>query len=136
MGRGKKEVKNIGKKQKERQTMSKVYIRSQKKEGLYILDNSQGIRYGTWDREECFRLESNNEKQAGKHYIFLHFNNGEKEKLGEYKSKARCMEIIDEIQEECGKYLYASGSMGLIAGSAAFPPMAAEIPKLYQMPEE
>lgn len=116
--------------------MSEVYIRSQDKEGLYLLDNSQGLRYSTCGKEEFFYLESDNEKQEGKHFIFLYFNNGGRKKLGEYESKERCMEIIDEIQGVCGQYLYAPGNIGLLIGSEATPPMAAVIPRFYQMPEK
>lgn len=116
--------------------MSEVYIRSQDKEGLYLLENSQGLRYSTWGKEELFYLESDNEKQTGKHFIFLHFNNGGRKKLGEYESKERCIEIIDEIQRVCGQYLYAAGSKGFIRGIEAMPPMAAVVPRMYQMPEK
>lgn len=116
--------------------MSEVYIRSQDKEGLYLLNNSQGLRYSTWDREELFHLESDKEKRTKKHFIFLHFNNEGRKKLGEYESKERCIEIIDEIQGVCGQYLYAPGNTGFLIGSEAAPPMAAVIPRLYQMPEK
>ena len=116
--------------------MSKVYIRSQKKDGLYILDNSQGVRYSTYDEGIYFRLESDRDRETGKHYIFLYFNNGGQSKLGEYESKERCIEIIDEIQGVCGQYLYAPGNTGFLIGSEATPPMAAVIPRVYQMPEK
>lgn len=87
--------------------MSKVYIRSQKKDGLYIFDNTQGIRYSTQDKEESFFLSPLLES-----------------------------EIIDEIQGVCGQYLYAPGNTGLLIGSEATPPMAAVIPRVYQMPEK
>lgn len=116
--------------------MSEVYIRSQDKEGLYLLNNSQGLRYSTWGNEELFYLESDNKRQTGEHFIFMHFNSGERKKLGEYRSKERCIEIIDEIQGVCEQYLYAPGNTGLLIGSEATPPMAAVIPRLYQMPEK
>ena len=58
------------------------------------------------------------------------------EKIGEYESRERCLEVIDEIQEKCESYLYAPGNPGLLRGSAAFPPMAEIIPRVYQMPEK
>jgi hypothetical protein len=58
------------------------------------------------------------------------------EEIGEYESKERCLEILDEIEKICGQYLYAEGSAGLIRGTTAMPPMAAVIPRLYQMPEK
>ena len=118
--------------------MSKVYIRRQKKDGLYIFDNTQGIRYSTQDKEESFFLSPllESEKQTGKNCIFLYFSSGGCRKLGEYESKERCIEIIDEIQGVCGQYLYAPGNTGFLIGSEATPPMAAVIPRLYQMPEK
>lgn len=116
--------------------MSEVYIRSQKKEGLYILNGSQGIKYSTSNDNQFFCLESDSERKTGKHYVLLHANNGTRYTLGEYESKERCMEIIDEIQGVCGQYLYAPGNAGLLIGSEATPPMAAVIPRVYQMPEK
>lgn len=55
--------------------------------------------------------------------------------LGIYESKERCIEIIDEIQSVCEQYLYAAGSKGFIRGIEAMPPMAAVVPRVYQMPE-
>ncbi len=121
--------------------MSGIYIRSQKKEGLYFFNNSQGIRYSTWDGKERFFLsplleESARKTQAEKHYIFIYTDNGNRHELGEYESKERCIEVLDEIQKICGQYLYAAGSLGLMIGSEAIPPMAAVIPRVYQMPEK
>ncbi|MBD5503440.1 MAG: long-chain fatty acid--CoA ligase [Lachnospiraceae bacterium] len=116
--------------------MSEVYIRSQNRQELYILNNSQGIRYGTSNNDTFFHIESDDERQTGEHYIFLYANNGGRYKLGEYESKERCIEIIDEIQGICGQYLYAPGNAGLLIGSEATPPMAAVIPRVYQMPEK
>lgn len=47
-----------------------------------------------------------------------------------------CGEQIVAIQEKCSQYLYAAGSLGLIRGSEAIPPMAAVVPRTYQMPEK
>lgn len=116
--------------------MSEIYIRSQNKERLYNFSNSQAIKYGTNNEETFFYLDRDNEEQTGKHYIFLYVNSGMRNMLGEYESKERCIEIMDEIQSKCGEYLYAAGSLGLIRGSEAMPPMAAVIPRIYQMPEK
>lgn len=58
------------------------------------------------------------------------------EEIAEYESKERCIEVLDEIEKICGQYLYAEGSLGLLVGSEAMPPMAAVIPRVYQMPEK
>ena len=44
--------------------------------------------------------------------------------------------FLDEIQKVCGSYLYANGATGFLQGTVGFPPMAASIPRLYEMPEE
>lgn len=44
--------------------------------------------------------------------------------------------VLDEIQKVCSSYLYAEGSSGLLRGSVAMPPMAADIPRVYEMPEK
>ena len=62
--------------------------------------------------------------------------NGITDTLGTYKSKERCIEIIEEIFKLCGSYIYSSGSSGYIKGELPYPPMAADIPRIYQMPEE
>lgn len=116
--------------------MSKVYIRSQNKESLYNLDNSQGIIYSAYDTDKFQYIDADYMERKEKHYVLLLSTIGAWHKLGEYKNKERCLEIIDEIQEECGKYLYADGCTGLLAGSGAFPPMAATVPRIYKMPEE
>lgn len=116
--------------------MSEVYIRSQKKDGLYILGESQSIRYGTSNERIFFYMGGDDERETGKHYVMLLKNNGERETLGEYESRERCLEVMDEIQAVCGQYLYAPGNSGLMSGSTATPPMAAMIPRLYVMPEK
>lgn len=121
--------------QKARQVMSEVYIRSQNREGLYVLNNYHGIKYSTGNDSPYIFIKKNDEKQEEEHYIFLQSNNGDMQKLGEYESKERCIEVLDEIEKVCRQYLYAPGSRGLIVGSEATPPMAAVIPRLYQMPE-
>lgn len=40
------------------------------------------------------------------------------------------------VSRVCGSYLYAQGSSGLLRGTEATPPVAFNIPRIYQMPEE
>ena len=115
--------------------MGEVYIRSQNKEQLFVFNNHYGIKYAERDKGIYIYSNKEAEKQDEKHSIFLILHSGEWQKLGEYESKERCIEILDEIQEKCSQYLYAAGSLGLLIGSEATPPMAAVIPRVYQMPE-
>lgn len=111
--------------------MSNVFIRSQNREKLYRLGGNYAcVEYG--EHEDVKRKRGGTE--AMRHTICI--SDGCLEEIGEYESKERCIEILDEIQKVCSSYLYAEGSMGLIRGSAALPPMAAEIPRVYEMPEK
>lgn len=123
--------------------MSEMYIRSQDKERIYRFGNYYGaLKY---HKKVVFDCKGGNVKEGEKiteRHIICILNSGDQnkgkglEKLGEYESKERCLEILDEIQEKCGSYLYAEGNPGLMIGSTAFPPMAAAIPRVYQMPEK
>lgn len=115
--------------------MGEMYIRSQDKERIYSFGNYYGaLKYNKKVVFDCTG-------ETSRHIICI-LNSGSQnkweglEKLGEYESKERCLEILDEIQEKCGSYLYAAGNPGLMIGSTAFPPMAAAIPRVYQMPEK
>lgn len=114
--------------------MSEIYIRSQNKEKLYRMGGNYAcIEYG--EREEIKKKRGGSwEGYINRHTVCI--SDGLLEEIGEYESKERCIEIIDEIQEVCGQYLYAQGNTGLLAGSMAVPPMAAVIPRVYQMPEK
>jgi hypothetical protein len=68
------------------------------------------------------------------HSIFI--SDGVLEEIGTYETKERCLEIIDEIQKVSVSYLYSEGSPGFLKGAPAFPPFAAEIPRIYEMPEK
>ncbi len=120
--------------------MSEMYIRSQDKERLYSFGNSYGLlKYRKKIVFGCRREEG--EETVERHTICIlntAFPHEEKylEKIGEYESRERCLEVIDEIQEKCESYLYAPGNPGLLRGSTAFPPMAEIIPRVYQMPEK
>lgn len=104
--------------------MSEVYIRSQNKEKLYRLGGNYAcIEYGEYE-----------DIKKKRHTICI--SDGCLEEIAEYESKERCIEVLDEIQEKCSQYLYAAGSLGLLVGSEAMPPMAAVIPRVYQMPEK
>ena len=105
--------------------MSEVYIRSQDREGLYTIKESCGIRYKEFTNAG---MKENR--------IMLNLDATSMYTLGIYESKERCIEIIDEIQGVCGQYLYAAGSKGFIRGIEAMPPMAAVVPRVYQMPEK
>lgn len=113
--------------------MSEVYIRSQNKEKLYRLGGNYAcIEYGEY--EDIKKKRGGNEADKKRHTICI--SDGCLEEIAEYESKERCIEVLDEIQKKCGEYLYAPGNTGLMIGSEATPPMAAVIPRVYQMPEK
>lgn len=114
--------------------MSEVYIRSQNKKGLFIINNANGIICG--EKEGVYFKSSPTEPEEKEKYCIYLQGNGTQNTLGEYASKERCIEILDEIQKVCGSYLYAQGNSGLLRGTEATPPVAFTIPRLYQMPEE
>lgn len=103
--------------------MSEVYIRSQDHEGIYTLNGSYAIKYKEFEADN-------------KHCIFICLSAESIYTLGTYESKERCIEVLDEIEKICGQYLYASGNAGLMIGGGAIPPMAATVPRVYQMPEK
>lgn len=110
--------------------MSEVYIRSQNKEKLYRF----GISFNALEYAEQQDFKKGNKKAETRHTICI--SDGCLEEIGEYESKERCIEILDEIQNKCGSYLYAAGNTGLLIGTEATPPMAAVVPRLYEMPEK
>lgn len=113
--------------------MSEVYIRSQNREKLYRLGgNYAAVEYGEY--EDIKRKRGATEEQKKRHTICI--SDGCLEEIGEYSTKERCIEILDEIQKLCGQYFYAEGNTGLLRGSVAMSPFAAEIPRVYEMPQE
>lgn len=56
--------------------------------------------------------------------------------MAEYESKERCLEVLDEIQAVCGRYLKWNGGAALVRGGMDIQPGAVEIPRVYEMPEK
>ena len=111
--------------------MSEVYIRSQNKEQLYVF----GISFNAVGYNEGYNSKAKKgTPEALRHTICI--SDGCLEKIGEYATKERCIEVLEEIQKVCGSYLYAAGNTGLMIGSEPTPPMAAVVPRLYNMPLE
>lgn len=110
--------------------MSEIYIRSQNREKLYRF----GISFNCLEYDEQQDLRKGKKEAAIRHTICI--SDGCLEEIAEYESKERCIEVLDELQGVCGQYLYAEGSLGLLRGSTSIPPMAATIPRVYQMPEK
>lgn len=109
--------------------MSEVYIRSQNRERLIILNNFSSVEYS-----ETSSTNKRCKEQTSRHTICI--SDGCLEEIAEYETKERCLEVLDEIQNQCSSYLYAAGSTGFLKGSEPMPPMAATIPRVYQMPEK
>ena len=109
--------------------MSNIYIRNQNGEKLYIFGNTfNSLQY----------QYVNNGFKRGKqeiHHIIC-ISDGCLEEIAEYESKERCIEVLDELEKICAQYLYAPGSSGLLRGTAAMPPIAVEVPRVYRMPEK
>ena len=63
-----------------------MLIRSQDKEKLFGLENFGGVRYG----KETSRKEEHHK---------LYMESMYEEEIGEYETRERCLEIMDEIQE-------------------------------------
>ena len=58
------------------------------------------------------------------------------EEIGEYATKERCLEVLDEIQKRCLTYLFTEGGAALMIGDMNVQPFAAVVPRLYEMPEK
>ena len=109
--------------------MSNVFIRSQDREKLYCF----GISFNSLQYSE--EMEPKRGNKAEKHHA-IYIADGCLEKIAEYESKERCIEVLDELQEVCGKYLMVQGGAALIRGGMNVQPGAFEIPRVYEMPEK
>lgn len=78
--------------------MSEVYIRSQNKEKLYRLGgNYASVEYGEY--EDIKKKRGGAEADKKRHVICI--SDGCLEEIGEYATKERCLEVLDEIQKAC-----------------------------------
>lgn len=103
--------------------MGKVYIRSQDREKLYCFGSSfNSLEYSK---------KSTQKKRATEPEVrqTICISDGCLEEIGEYESKERCLEILDEIQHECENYYKSTCSLDI-------PDMLFDMPKVYQMPEK
>ena len=114
--------------------MSEVYIRSQNKEKLYRLGGNYAcVEYGEY--EDIKKKRGGAEADKKRHVICI--SDGCLEEIGEYATKERCLEVLDEIQKACVSYLFtAGGGPAVIRGGMDVQPFAAVIPRLYEMPEK
>lgn len=108
--------------------MSNVFIRSQNRESLYCF----GISFNSLQYSAI--REYKRKDEAKRHTICI--GDGCIEPIAEYESKERCLEVLDELQEVCGKYLMVQGGTALIRGGMNVQPGAFEIPRVYEMPEK
>ena len=80
--------------------MSEVYIRSQNKEKLYRLGGNYAcVEYGEY--EDIKKKRGGAEADKKRHVICI--SDGCLEEIGEYATKERCLEVLDEIQKACVK---------------------------------
>lgn len=78
--------------------MSEVYIRSQNKEKLYRLGGNYAcVEYGEY--EDIKKKRGGAEADKKRHVICI--SDGCLEEIGEYATKERCLEVLDEIQKAC-----------------------------------
>lgn len=76
--------------------MSEVYIRSQNKEKLYRLGGNYAcVEYGEY--EDIKKKRGGAEADKKRHVICI--SDGCLEEIGEYATKERCLEVLDEIQK-------------------------------------
>lgn len=109
--------------------MSEVYIRSQNREKLYCFgDSFSELQY-------CETKGYETGKKGEAHHTIC-ICDGSLERIAEYDSKERCLEVLDEIQNVCGKYLMWSGGAALVRGGMDVQPGATAIPRVYEMPEK
>lgn len=113
--------------------MSEVYIRSQNKEKLYRLGGNYAcVEYGEY--EDIKKKRGGAETDKKRHVICI--SDGCLEEIGEYATKERCLEVLDEIQKRCLTYLFTEGGAALMIGDMNVHPFAAVVPRLYEMPEK
>lgn len=104
--------------------MSKVYIRSQDREQLVLFGEGLSSIHYMYKPEIPL---GENAKIAERHAVVAAGNNAVN-RLGIYESKERCLEILDEIQNECESYYKSISSLNI-------PDMLFDMPSVYQMPE-
>lgn len=93
--------------------MSEVYIRSQNKEKLYRLGGNYAcVEYGEY--EDIKKKRGGAEADKKRHVICI--SDGCLEEIGEYATKERCLEVLDEIQKACVSYLFTAGGAAVIRG--------------------
>ena len=93
--------------------MSEVYIRSQNKEKLYRLGgNYASVEYGEY--EDIKKKRGGAEADKKRHVICI--SDGCLEEIGEYATKERCLEVLDEIQKACVSYLFTAGGAAIVRG--------------------
>lgn len=109
--------------------MSEVYIRSQNREKLYCFGTSFS------ELQYCETKGYETGKKGEAHHTIC-ISDGGLERLAEYESKERCLEVLDEIQAVCGRYLTWSGGAALMIGRMNVQPGAVAIPRVYEMPEK
>lgn len=101
--------------------MSEVYIRSQNKEKLYRLGGNYAcVEYGEY--EDIKKKRGGAEADKKRHVICI--SDGCLEEIGEYATKERCLEVLDEIQKACVSYLLTAGGAAIVRGGMDVQPFA------------
>lgn len=110
--------------------MSEVYIRSQNREKLYCFgDSFSELQY-------CETKGYETGKKGEAHHTIC-ICDGSLERIAEYDSKERCLEVLDEIQNVCGLNILIPGYYTWIAGAeGALKEPVIGAPRVYEMPEK
>lgn len=100
--------------------------------GFQLGGNYACVEYGEY--EDIKKKRGGAEADKKRHVICI--SDGCLEEIGEYATKERCLEVLDEIQKACVSYLFTAGGAAVIRGGMDVQPFAAVIPRLYEMPEK
>lgn len=110
--------------------MSEVYIRSQNKEKLYRLGGNYAcVEYGEY--EDIKKKRGGAEADKKRHVICI--SDGCLEEIGEYATKERCLEVLDEIQKACVSYLFTAGGAAIVRNAAGLVGTLTQIKEIKQL---
>lgn len=108
-----------------------MIIVSQDKTEIINFDEIFRLYVDNWSDEEfaiepncfCIKAEKSSDNMI---YAFL----------GEYKTKERAKEVLEEIIIQYASYLQLNGGPAILQGQMDIQPNIFNIPKVYQMPEK
>lgn len=87
------------------------------------------FKTGDWQKGE----------EVEKKYRILAWSSNEEQDcfdIGDYATEGRAKEIIKEIWQKYGEYLYRRGGPAILKGTVDVPEAFWVLPKIYEMPQE